>query len=546
MTMSVELPATLEQPDAMTPQASSARLRRYARPALGLLLPVGLAVIWEIWVGLGYSNGRLVPPPTKIFATVMELAKSGELSRHITATVTRVAAGFGLGVAAGTILGAISGYWGLARQLLDPTVQALRAIPSIAWVPLFILWLGIFETSKIALIAVGVFFPVYLGVMGAILSVDRKIVEVGRTFRLSGPAMIRRILLPAVLPAYVVALRVGLGLGWMFVVAAEFMGASEGLGYLLIDGQQLGKPAQIVAAIVIFAILGKTTDWLIEIATAPLLRWQDAFGRQGGGSLMLALDRVGKTYPNGVHALERFSADIRPGEIVAIIGGSGCGKSTLLRAVAGLDRASTGTVTLDGAVITAPHAKIGIIFQEPRLLPWLSVADNIGFGLSELPAGARREKVARALARVGLADKAKAWPRELSGGQAQRVAIARALVPQPEVLLLDEPFSALDAFTRRDLQDHLLDLWNDTRPTLILVTHDVDEAVVLADRVLVMRPRPGRLFEEIKINLARPRDRNSPLFDNFKRRVLTALDRSLDRNVPDADAKSTAGEAMWW
>jgi sulfonate transport system permease protein len=158
----------------------------------------------------------------------------------------------------------------------------LRAIPSLAWVPLFILWLGIFETSKIALIAIGVFFPVYLGVMGAILSVDRKIVEVGRAFRLSGPAMIRRILLPAVLPAYVVALRVGLGLGWMFVVAAELIGASEGLGYLLLDGQQLGKPAQILAAIVIFAILGKTTDWLIEAASVPLLRWQDAFSKSGG------------------------------------------------------------------------------------------------------------------------------------------------------------------------------------------------------------------------------------------------------------------------
>jgi sulfonate transport system ATP-binding protein len=114
------------------------------------------------------------------------------------------------------------------------------------------------------------------------------------------------------------------------------------------------------------------------------------------------------------------------------------------------------------------------------------------------------------------------------------------------VLLLDEPFSALDAFTRRDLQDHLLDLWADTRPTLVLVTHDVDEAVVLADRVFVMRPRPGRLFEMINVNLARPRDRNSPLFDSFKRRVLTALDRSLDRNVPDTESKSNAGEAMWW
>ena len=261
---------------------------------------------------------------------------------------------------------------------------------------------------------------------------------------------------------------------------------------------------------------------------------------------MLMLEALGKIYPNGVHALERFSATIKLGEIVAIIGGSGCGKSTLLRAIAGLDPATSGTVTLDEVAITAPHAKIGIIFQEPRLLPWLSVADNIGFGLGDLPTEARRERVARALVKVGLVDKARAWPRELSGGQAQRVAIARALVPQPEVLLLDEPFSALDAFTRRDLQDHLLDLWADTRPTLVLVTHDVDEAVVLADRVFVMRPRPGRLFEEIIINLARPRDRNSPLFDNFKRRVLTALDRSLDRSVPDADAKSSAGEAMWW
>jgi sulfonate transport system permease protein len=252
---------------------------RYAKPALGLLLPVILAVAWEIAVRAGLSDGRLVPPPSRIWETLVELAQAGELQRHVAVTVGRVAAGFGFGVVAGTILGAITGYSAVLRRLLDPTLQALRAIPSIAWVPLFILWLGIFESSKITLISVGVFFPVYLGVMGAVMSVDRKIVEVGRVFRLSGPAMIRRILLPAVMPAYVTALRAGLGLGWMFVVAAELLGASEGLGYLLIDGQQLGKPAQIVAAIVVFAVIGKTTDWILAAASAPFLQWEDRYAR---------------------------------------------------------------------------------------------------------------------------------------------------------------------------------------------------------------------------------------------------------------------------
>lgn len=242
---------------------------------LGLVLPATIAVIWELVVHLGIASGRLVPPPSRIYVTIAELAATGELQRHVLATTTRVMLGFGLGTVAGTLVGAVAGYSGLVRSLIDPSLQGLRAIPSIAWVPLFILWLGIFEASKIALIAVGVFFPIYLGVLGSILSVDRKIVEVGRAFRLSSFGLVRRVLLPAVLPAYVIALRGGLGLGWMFVVAAEFLGASEGLGYLLVDGQQLGKPAQIVAAILIFALLGKTTDALLAGGARPFLRWQD-------------------------------------------------------------------------------------------------------------------------------------------------------------------------------------------------------------------------------------------------------------------------------
>jgi sulfonate transport system ATP-binding protein len=263
---------------------------------------------------------------------------------------------------------------------------------------------------------------------------------------------------------------------------------------------------------------------------------------------MLQLQGVGKTYPNGVRALESVNVEVKPGELLAIVGGSGCGKSTLLRAVSGLDTPSHGRVVLDGVTITSPQEKIGIIFQEPRLLPWLTVAQNVGFGLESRPREERRSRVAEALARVGLSEKANVWPRELSGGQAQRVAIARALVPRPEVLLLDEPFSALDAFTRTDLQDHLLDLWSDLRPTLVLVTHDVEEAIVLADRILVMKPRPGMIFDEIVDDLPRPRDRQSAAFDHVKRRVLAALDRSLnrDKRIDDGQTKAESGAALWW
>ncbi|MBX3523633.1 MAG: ABC transporter permease [Xanthobacteraceae bacterium] len=264
--------------EAASPVSSPARKSRFgARFVLGILLPVVLAAGWEFAVAKGYAQGRLMPPPSRIFKTLYDLAATGELWRHIFATLARVFAGFLLGTIAGTIVGAIAGASRITKEILDPSLQGLRSVPSIAWVPLFILWLGIFEESKIALIAVGCFFPVYLGVLGAIATVDRKTVEVGRMFRLSQFQLVRRILLPAILPAYILALRQGLGLGWMFVVAAEFMGASEGLGYLLVDGQQLGKPDQILASILTFAILGKITDGLLAAASTPFLTWQDAF-----------------------------------------------------------------------------------------------------------------------------------------------------------------------------------------------------------------------------------------------------------------------------
>ncbi|MCJ2056946.1 ABC transporter permease [Methylobacterium sp. J-048] len=254
---------------------SGTLLRQGGRVGLGLVLPLALAIGWEIAVDSGLVSGRLLPPPSRIGATLLDLAASGDLLMHVEATLIRVGLGFLWGAAAGILAGALVATLPILRWLVDPSVQALRAVPSLAWVPLFILWFGILETPKVLLIAVGVFFPVYVGVSGAIASVDRKLVEVGRIFRLSRLALAWRILLPAVLPATLVGLRTGLGLGFLFVVAAELMGASEGLGYLLVDGQQFSKPDQIVAAIITFALAGKLADMVLVTLTRPLTRWQD-------------------------------------------------------------------------------------------------------------------------------------------------------------------------------------------------------------------------------------------------------------------------------
>jgi sulfonate transport system permease protein len=242
---------------------------------IGLILPIGLGIVWEIVVTAGLTPGRLMPPPTRLVHTFLALARSGELQTHIAATMTRVVLGFGIGAVAGTLLGLLNGGSRWARLLLDPSIQGVRAIPSLAWVPLFVLWLGIFETSKVALIALGVFFPVYLGMLTAIQTVDRKLIEVGRVFGLSPLGIALRITWPAVMPIWIASLRSGLGLGFMFLVAAELMGASEGLGYLLVDGQQMGQADIIVVAMIIFAVLGKACDTILVLVSRPILRWQD-------------------------------------------------------------------------------------------------------------------------------------------------------------------------------------------------------------------------------------------------------------------------------
>jgi NitT/TauT family transport system ATP-binding protein/sulfonate transport system ATP-binding protein len=242
----------------------------------------------------------------------------------------------------------------------------------------------------------------------------------------------------------------------------------------------------------------------------------------------LKIDGVDRTYTSSdgpsVVALDDIDLDVEGGEFVTLIGPSGCGKTTLLRLIAGLDAPNRGEITLGGETIRQPDPSRGYVFQQGGLFPWLTVEQNIASGL--VCRGVYRNeksRVAQYIRLVGLEGFEKSWPHQISGGMAQRVAIARALINKPDALLLDEPMGALDSFTRADLQDKLLELWQNERTTMVLVTHDVDEAIYLSDRIAVMTPRPGRISEVISVRLSRPRDRGSVDFLELRRQILEKL-----------------------
>lgn len=237
----------------------------------------------------------------------------------------------------------------------------------------------------------------------------------------------------------------------------------------------------------------------------------------------LEIRGVGKQFlisTGTVEALVDISVKVRSGEFVSIVGASGCGKSTLLRLIVGLDHPSSGQILIGGKPLDGPGLDRGMVFQEARLFPWLTVNQNISYGVSaRLDRAERKRVVDEHVHLVGLNGFEHAWPHQLSGGMQQRVSIARALVNRPEVLLLDEPFGALDALTRINMQQEVLRIWRAEQATMILVTHDIDEAIFLGDRVLVMSNRPGRIKRDITVELARPRDRNDPDFVRIKRDI---------------------------
>ncbi|KAA9027630.1 ABC transporter ATP-binding protein [Niallia endozanthoxylica] len=244
----------------------------------------------------------------------------------------------------------------------------------------------------------------------------------------------------------------------------------------------------------------------------------------------LQINDVSKTFNNEnekVHVLDNINLSVKNGDFLSVIGPSGCGKSTLLKLIAGLDLDYEGNIVVGSQEVNGPSKERGFIFQEHRLFPWLTVEKNIAGNLS-LKDSDTRKKVDDLISLVNLKGFEKAYPRQLSGGMSQRVAIARALLRNPEILLLDEPFGALDAFTRSHLQEALIDIWGKNKTTMVLVTHDIDEAIFLSSRVIVMDAKPGRIKANVTIDLPYPRRRTSKSFQEFRTVILNHLDHKAE------------------
>ncbi|MCD5995793.1 ABC transporter permease [Pseudomonas sp. CDFA 602] len=252
---------------------------RYKTPIKGLVLPVLIIVLLEFVVRIGWLPSYQMPAPSEIVLTLRDLA-DGALWKHISASLLRVLSGFVIGASLALVFAAWVGLSREAEAYLEPTFAGLRSIPSLAWVPLLLLWLGIGETSKVVLIAIGAFFPVYLNGVAAIRGIDRKLVEVGQMYGFSRYRLTRRILLPAALPGLFTGLRSGMSLSWMFLVAAELIAATKGLGYLLSDGRETSRPDIVLAAIIVLATLGKLSDGVLAALERRCLAWRDTFNGQ--------------------------------------------------------------------------------------------------------------------------------------------------------------------------------------------------------------------------------------------------------------------------
>ncbi|MHC4846658.1 MAG: ATP-binding cassette domain-containing protein [Planctomycetota bacterium] len=484
--------------------------RRVPANRLKLTLPTAIAAsmvaLWQI--GIDVSGTDSTPSPGESAAAYMQIVKSNRLWGDVVASLFRVAWGFMLAAAVGIPLGLAAGWSLRTYYALNPIIQGLRPVSPIAWIPFAILWFGIGDGAGIFLIFLASFFPIAVGTTAAVRNISLVHQRSAMNFGLTGVELFRRVVLPAAMPQIITSLRIALGVAWLVIVAAEMVGMDSGLGYLINDARNMGNRNDLVAAT------------MITIGAIGIVL--DLLGRRP----KVVFDKVCKQFEQRgtpLEVLKDVDLTVYEGEFVLLLGPSGCGKSTLLNIVGGFEHANSGGVTIDGKAVTEPSPQRVFVFQEYGIFPWASVWDNVALGLRNLPKEQQAETVQATIDLVGLTGFEKSYPMELSGGMKQRVEVARALAVSPDVIYMDEPFGALDSLTRLTMRSEIIRIWQQEQKTIIFVTHDVDESIQLADRVVVMSPRPGKILDIVEVDLPHPRDLGSPEYGRIKNRLYELL-----------------------
>ena len=456
-------------------------------------LAVGV-VILAAWSALSWRYGAFVlPTPLSVLSGLGDIVRSGEIWRHTGASLARIAVGFGGAVVAAVLLGLLAFLSPLARGVVADGLAVLNSTSVFVWIVISIIWFGLSNWAPIFTTLMITLPVVASNIVEGVASVDRRLLEMGDVYRLSGGRKFRAIVVPSTLPYLVAGMKVGLRPG------AQGLGGGRDLRSDLrhrlhheLQSRDPGHPDGLR--------VGHRHDPGHDRHRQARLRHGLPAPHPLAVAVKLDVIGVGKDYL--IPVIESVSFAAEAGEFVCVLGPNGCGKTTLLRIVGGIEPATRGRVTLDGQPIVADahHVRrIGVVFQEDRLLPWLSLRDNVALVLTPLggTAAARAATAERYLRLVGLAGFEDYYPGRVSGGMRQRAAIARALAIEPELLLMDEPFGALDAQNRRIMQAEVRRIWRETGRTIVFVTHSIEEAAAIGTTLVMLSARPSRVRELI-------------------------------------------------
>jgi NitT/TauT family transport system permease protein len=489
---------------------------------------ISIALLLLLWQAAAlFSDPRRLPGPGPVFSTVVEEALSGALFSNLAITLLRVAAAFLLAMSFGTAIGYLMGRRKWVDRLFDPWLVALLNLPALVVIVLAYIWAGLTEVAAIGAVALNKLPNAVVIAREGARALDPSLDEMAQVFRLSRAARLRHIVVPQLAPYVAAATRSGLSLVWKIVLVVELLGRSNGVGFEIGIAFQLFDVRLLLAyALPFVGLMLSVETFLVQPFERRTSRWRGGFAQESedvgdageaervaasaqlrpaspppptdkGPALEVSISSKDFVSANGrrQRTLETLSFELARGEAAAMVGPSGCGKTTLLRIVAGLDPDYEGRVSLPH------HGRVGMVFQEPRLLPWRDVEDNIRIAAPE----AREEDVVWLLDALSLLEHRHHFPRELSLGLARRVALARALAVKPDVLLLDEPFVSLDFALAQELRGEIATLIDEKRVTTLVVTHDLREAIELADRIFLLSPRPAQICATLEVPTPRGR-----------------------------------------